>query len=510
MSLRYSHLESREARRICLSFSYGRGTRSISIRPFLFYIIAGVLPVLALWYLFATVYLIFRDDMLASLMNRQAEMQYAYEDRITSLRAQLDQSTSRHLLDEAAISAKMEDLASRQVRLERRSAVVTSLAERVLPKPDAKGSLAQAQSTRAPSILVQGTPAAGDAHARQASPHTTPNPLLSGAFSPSPSQALPQGVAAFAPLESAPHEALQESAPATKPRPDGLDLRHSEDSGFPLPAAPEKTSDARDPGDGAESLSRMTASLDRIEKDQDRIVARLQTPLIGEMTRVRIVLAQAGLSDRLALRQSFPVEDRKTRDAGSKTAGAESAVGGPFIPLKLDADGSAFERAAVSLQEAILAVEHMRRAISSVPLRKPLAGDPDVTSGFGARLDPFFGRPAMHAGIDLREDYGTDVHATASGKVTIAGPDGGYGNMVEIDHGNGLSTRYAHMASITVTEGQVVQAGQVVGHIGMTGRTTGPHLHYETRIDGEPVDPLRFLKAGNRLFSENPDAFPQD
>jgi murein DD-endopeptidase MepM/ murein hydrolase activator NlpD len=94
--------------------------------------------------------------------------------------------------------------------------------------------------------------------------------------------------------------------------------------------------------------------------------------------------------------------------------------------------------------------------------------------------------------------------------VTIAGPDGGYGNMVEIDHGNGLSTRYAHMASITVSEVQLVQAGQTVGHIGMTGRTTGPHLHYETRIDGEPVDPLRFLKAGNRLFSENPDAFRQD
>ncbi len=504
MSLRYSHLESREARRICLSFSYGKGTRKISIRPLLFYIIAGVLPMLALWYLFATVYLIFRDDMLASLMNRQAEMQYAYEDRITALRAQLDQSASRRLLDEAALNAKMEDLASRQVRLERRSAVVTSLAERVLPKSDVKGGITQ--TSQAQTTLVP-----GDAHARQAPPRPTPNPLLSGAFSPNGSQTLPEGISAFAPVESAPHEASQQSPTATKPRPDGLDLRHSEDAGFALPAAPEKTSDSRDPGDGAESLSRMMASLDRIEKDQDRIVARLQTPLVGEITRVWNVLAQAGLSaDRLALRQSFPVDDRKSRDTGSKTAAAESAVGGPFIPLKLDADGSAFEQAAVSLQDAILAVEHMRRAISSVPLRKPLAGDPDVTSGFGARVDPFLGRPAMHAGIDLREDYGTDVHATATGKVTNAGPDGGYGNMVEIDHGNGLSTRYAHMASITVTEGQVVQAGQVVGHIGMTGRTTGPHLHYETRIDGEPVDPLRFLKAGNRLFSENPDAFPQD
>jgi murein DD-endopeptidase MepM/ murein hydrolase activator NlpD len=494
MSLRFSHPESRAARRFCLTFAYGKGERSISIRPLLFYIIAGVLPVLGLWYLFATVYLIFRDDMLASLMTHQAEMQYAYEDRITALRGQLDQSTSRRLLDEAALSTKMADLASRQVRIERRSAVVTSLAERVLPKSDSKAATPQASNALSSS----------EARAKPAAPRPIPNPLLTGAFS----TGLPQGVSAFAPMESAPQVTVPQTAPAAKPRPDGFDLRHSDDSDFALPTL-DKTSDSRDPGDGAESLAHMTTSLDRIEKDQDRIVARLQTPLIGEMARVRTVLAEAGLSaDRLALRQSFPVDEHRV--PSSKTRGAQDAVGGPFIPLKLDPDGSAFERAAVSLQDAILAVEHLRRTMSSVPLRKPLAGDPEVTSGFGARIDPFFGRPAMHAGIDLREDYWTDVHATANGKVTIAGPDGGYGNMVEIDHGNGLSTRYAHMASITVTEGQVVQAGQVVGHIGMTGRTTGPHLHYETRIDGEPVDPLRFLKAGNRLFSQNPDALTLD
>jgi murein DD-endopeptidase MepM/ murein hydrolase activator NlpD len=508
MSLRYSHPESREARRFCLSFSYGKRVHSVSIQPLLFYIIAGVLPVLCLWYLFATVYLIFRDDMLASLMNHQTEMQYSYEDRIAALRAQLDQSTSRHLLDEAALSSKMEDLASRQVRLERRSAVVTSLAERVLPKSEPKS---EAKSEAKGGVtMAAGTPSVSDAHAKQTQPRQTPNPLLAGAFSQG-AAGLPQGVSAFAPADI-PQDVLPQSVPApVKPRPDGLDLRHTEDTGFGLPPVPDKTSDMRELNTSGESLAQMTAMLDRIEKDQDRIVARLQTPLLGEMTRVRIVLAEAGLSaDRLALRQSFPVDDHKTREPGANARGAQTAVGGPFIPLKVDADGSAFERAAVSLQDAIVAVEHLRRAISSVPLRRPLAGDPEVTSGFGARVDPFFGRPAMHAGIDLREDYGTDVHATASGKVTIAGPDGGYGNMVEIDHGNGLSTRYAHMASITVAEGQMVQAGQVVGHIGMTGRTTGPHLHYETRIDGEPVDPLRFLKAGNRLFSENPDAIQQD
>jgi murein DD-endopeptidase MepM/ murein hydrolase activator NlpD len=493
MSLRYIHPDSRATRRFSLTFALGKGTRSISMPPLLFYIIVGVLPVLGLWYLFATVYLIFRDDMLASLMNRQTEMQYAYEDRVSALHAQIDQLTNKRLLDEAALSTKMDGLVSRQVRLERRSAVVSSLAERVLPKSDLK--------TAAMQNLSQ--PVQDETHAKRTPAHTSPNPLLTGAFS----QTLPQSVSAFAPGEAAPAEAAPQTPVAAKPRPDGFDLRHTNDSDFVPAAIPDKASDLRDPGDGSKALARIAAALDHIERDQDRFVAQLQTPLIGEMARFRTVLAEAGLSPNRLM--SVSADERKSRD-GNKSATVQDAVGGPFVPLNLDADGSAFERAAVSLQDTILAVEHLRKTISSVPLRKPLAGDPDVTSGFGARIDPFFGRAAMHTGLDLREDYGADIHATATGRVTIAGPDGGYGNMVELDHGNGLSTRYAHMSVILVSEGQMVQAGQVVGRIGMTGRTTGPHLHYETRIDGEPVDPLRFLKAGARLFTDGSKATQLD
>ena len=91
------------------------------------------------------------------------------------------------------------------------------------------------------------------------------------------------------------------------------------------------------------------------------------------------------------------------------------------------------------------------------------------------------------------------MRATAAGTVTSTGWNGGYGRMVEIDHGNGLSTRYAHLSSAEVKEGQAVRAGQIVGRVGSTGRSTGPHLHYETRIDGEAVDPQKFLRAGLRL-----------
>ena len=111
---------------------------------------------------------------------------------------------------------------------------------------------------------------------------------------------------------------------------------------------------------------------------------------------------------------------------------------------------------------------------------------PAVTSPFGYRADPFLGRLALHPGVDLAEAYGAEIHAAAAGRVVHAGPAGGYGNMVEIDHGNGLATRYAHMSETLVEEGQEVDKGAVLGRLGSTGRSTGPHLHYEVRVDGEP------------------------
>jgi murein DD-endopeptidase MepM/ murein hydrolase activator NlpD len=107
----------------------------------------------------------------------------------------------------------------------------------------------------------------------------------------------------------------------------------------------------------------------------------------------------------------------------------------------------------------------------------------------------------MHTGIDFRGSIGEPIHATASGAVASAGWSGGYGKMVEIDHGNGLSTRYGHLSEIDVSVGQQVKIGQVIGRLGSTGRSTGPHLHYETRIDGDAVDPQKFLRAGMRLGS---------
>jgi murein DD-endopeptidase MepM/ murein hydrolase activator NlpD len=144
-------------------------------------------------------------------------------------------------------------------------------------------------------------------------------------------------------------------------------------------------------------------------------------------------------------------------------------------------------------------IDKYNRTLLAVPVRKPIIGEVDMSSPFGMRMDPFVRGPAIHTGIDLHGDTGDPVRATANGRVTTASWHGGYGKMVEIDHGNGLSTRYGHMSVIDVKVGDQVRIGQTIGKIGSTGRSTGPHLHYETRINDEAVDPQRFLRAGLRL-----------
>ncbi len=184
-----------------------------------------------------------------------------------------------------------------------------------------------------------------------------------------------------------------------------------------------------------------------------------------------------------------------------EAATPRSAVGGPFVPVKLAGDASPFDRQLYRINVTRVQVDRLSRTLALVPYRKPVIGEVEFTSGFGVRSDPFLGRPAMHTGLDFRAATGDPVRATANGKVASSGWQGGYGRMVEIDHGNGLSTRYGHLSAINVKVGEYVKIGQVIGEVGSTGRSTGPHLHYETRIDGDAVDPQKFLRAGVRLSS---------
>jgi murein DD-endopeptidase MepM/ murein hydrolase activator NlpD len=130
---------------------------------------------------------------------------------------------------------------------------------------------------------------------------------------------------------------------------------------------------------------------------------------------------------------------------------------------------------------------------TTAPTLWPVMGP--ITGAFGERIDPFNGEGAFHSGIDISCHYGQPVLAPSDGVVTFAGPYNGYGRMIQVDHGNGITTRYGHLSGFTVAGGQTVRRGQVIGYVGLSGRSTGPHLHYEVRIHDTPVNPHKFLRS---------------
>jgi murein DD-endopeptidase MepM/ murein hydrolase activator NlpD len=228
------------------------------------------------------------------------------------------------------------------------------------------------------------------------------------------------------------------------------------------------------------TIERLQASLDRVESRQAATLNALEESYEIKAKRIRSVLSDLGLE-------------------GRKGVPPQSAVGGPFVPLKLRNNAGSFERQLYRVNAARTNFERLARTIVTVPVRKPVPADVETSSGFGMRSDPFLRTPAMHTGIDFRGSTGDPVRATANGRIEFAGVNGGYGKMIEIDHGNGFTTRYAHLSHIEVKAGQSVRIGQLIGRVGSTGRSTGPHLHYETRVGGEAVDPQKFLRAGLRL-----------
>ncbi|WP_375402912.1 M23 family metallopeptidase [uncultured Sphingomonas sp.] len=136
----------------------------------------------------------------------------------------------------------------------------------------------------------------------------------------------------------------------------------------------------------------------------------------------------------------------------------------------------------------------------AIPSVQPVA-QMDYSSNFGIRSDPFRGTAAMHSGVDIRGPLGTPIYATADGIVAGSDRRGGYGNLIELDHGKGIATRYGHLSRLLVTAGARVKRGQLIGLMGSTGRSTGSHLHYEVRMDGRAVNPVPFLTSANHLLA---------
>ncbi len=177
-----------------------------------------------------------------------------------------------------------------------------------------------------------------------------------------------------------------------------------------------------------------------------------------------------------------------------------SAQGGPFLRLSTSSDGSIdprFQRLGLSLAR----MEALVRGVQSLPQVLPASFD-YISSGFGFRSDPFTGAGSFHPGLDFKGPLGASIYAAAPGRVSFVGQRSGYGNCIEIDHGNGLVTRYAHMSGFRTAVGTTVRSGDVIGLIGSTGRSTGPHLHFEVRLHDQAINPRPFLEAATHVFEK--------
>ena len=232
----------------------------------------------------------------------------------------------------------------------------------------------------------------------------------------------------------------------------------------------------------------------RIEQRQLASVAMLTRYGEQRAARAEQAMRRLGLEPRRLIAASEP-------GLGNARGGiANAGKGGPLETLASEPDGSLdprFER----LASALARMNALEQGLISIPQVMPTQMA-RMTSGFGYRSDPFTGTAAMHSGLDFGGRLGEPILAAAAGRVVFAGTKGGYGQTVEIAHGNGLLTRYAHLSGFTARAGQQVAAGQQIGMLGSTGRSTGPHLHFEVRLNGRAIDPRPMLEQATHVLAE--------
>jgi murein DD-endopeptidase MepM/ murein hydrolase activator NlpD len=228
--------------------------------------------------------------------------------------------------------------------------------------------------------------------------------------------------------------------------------------------------------------------LSNMEEAQVMLVERF-----GEMAQDKIATLETDLGET-----GLDVDNLIKR---KKSENSSFGQGGPFLPLELpEIENPAFDSSLNNLNDRLDRWGALHNLVMDLPLATPLNVAYRVTSRFGVRKDPVNGRLSRHEGLDMGAPMLAPILATGPGKVVYAGWRGRYGRVVEIDHGMGLTTRYAHMRTIKAQLGQHVERGDVIGAVGTSGRSTGSHVHYEVRVNGKPRNPAVFMKAGKNVF----------
>lgn len=254
-----------------------------------------------------------------------------------------------------------------------------------------------------------------------------------------------------------------------------------------LMAPTERDAMPRKPRKDLTKLASVTADIDmdpevqRLKITQNEVLAEAENETLARIERSRAILNSTNLSVDTVLKNGGFGE------------------GGVFVPLDGEngIDSGSMTARVASIKARVMEAEALDNALMSIPFGVPVGTDHYRTSGYGMRKDPFNNRPAFHGGVDFGAYRSAPIVATADGVVKFAGRNGGYGRTVEIDHGHGFVTRYAHLDKTLVKRGARVKKGEKIGLMGSTGRSTATHLHYEIFFQGHDYDPDNFLKAGS-------------
>ena len=435
---------------------------------------AGLTLIFLGWVAFASVNVIFKDRIIAAKDHRFQQMQGTYENRVADLQLSYDELNNALVSAEDRFKSTADELEAKQ----------QNVAKLLGQKQVVDAALTGVGKAEPPLRTVSSRIRAGGETASDSVAGDTSIPATAVGATPAPGKAFFGSGASQLNIMPEPVEPQPTTAKPAKASMLGGGLLQFAASLFEQPRPQPAVHAVNNPS--VQHLNALSDRLTHLSTSENTLLASLDRSVSARIADVKGVLGQVGLNP-----------------AQAEKSGA--AMGGPLIPMQsVQIDGvsdTGFTQAYQGTLAHTAELESLFAALRHVPLTTPVHGGQfEITSGFGARVDPFTGHLAFHPGVDFAGPWGSTVAATAPGTVAFAGPHVGYGNLVEIDHGYGFHTRYGHLASVTVRVGERVNKGTTVGHLGSTGRSTGPHVHYEVWLASKLRDPARYIQTGRHVL----------
>ena len=444
--------------------------------------LAGLSLIFIGWVAFATVNVIFKDRIIAAKDHRYQQMQLAYENRVADLQTSYDELNGALVAAEDRFKSTADALESKQNAIagfiNRESQVQTMLGRTLVAVPPSTPRLNFSGAGRPPlsgddgqasdsvGMDVPLTYSEKDDAAPGESAGSSQLFMLPGPTVPQPRAAKPARSSALG-------RAWKQIAAMFAPM-----------AASAAPLSPAAL--AQHPG--LRILAVQTERLRKVGLAETMLLARTEGNLQRGIGNLRNLIRRTGINP----------DQFDGRMAACGTGGPDISIADVQIQGVSD---PGFTQAYLGAAGVLEQLDILSRAVNRIPLALPVnPRDFDRTSGFGPRIDPFSNRLAFHPGIDMAGPWGAGVHSTAPGTVVFAGKRGGYGTMVEIDHGNGIHTRYGHLSAATVRPGTRVGRGTAIGRVGSTGRSTGPHVHYEVWYDNVVRNPNNFIEAGRHVL----------